>query len=665
MASAADKDRAFRPLEPATLEFRDGTPWSRRFGDIYFSHGQGAEESAQVFLRANGLPERWLKRDVFTVAETGFGTGLNFLLTWDFWRRRRGPGWLHYLSAELHPFTPADVAVLMAALPASLCPLGKALLEQYPEPVPGFHRLVFPAERVSLTLLFGDALEMYAGCEARVDAWYLDGFAPSRNPGLWNADLYTCIARLTAPGGTLASYTAAGHVRRGLVEAGFHIKRHPGFGAKRERITGRRGPAVMAVRTRAPWFRYPPPAASGHRDAAVLGAGLAGTAVALALARRGWAVTVVDSGTGPASGASGNPAGILMPHLSADHGVISRFTLQAAEFARRWIEALEQPVDALPRDWCGVLWLADGRRLAGRLGRISAGLALPETIMRWVDPRQAAEWAGVPLTLPGLFLPRAGWVDPAALCRAQLAAAGVRLVTGTRIAGLRREGNVWHLEDAGGGVPVRASCVVLANAMGLPAMHPGIETRALRGQLTLLAPSPATQALRRILCYEGYLTPVTPAGHVCGASFVRGDTGTDLRESEQAGNLEALARVLSAAAVRALPPAGGRAALRYNAPGRLPLVGALPDMPAFEALYADMHHGRPPHRYPDPPYLPGVYTSLAHGSRGLTTAPLAAELLAGLMHGEPLPLPRDLLQALHPARERVGVLKRGAGRRTE
>jgi tRNA 5-methylaminomethyl-2-thiouridine biosynthesis bifunctional protein len=663
MASGTDQARGFTALEPSVLALRDATPWSERYGDVYYSRRRGADESTEVFLRANGLPDRWAHRDLFTVAETGFGTGLNFLLTWDLWRGRPGPGWLHYLSAELHPFMPADMARLVATLPAGLRALGETLVSQYPETIPGFHRLIFPRDRVTLTLLFGDATEGFAQCEARVDAWYLDGFAPARNPGLWHAALYAQMARLTAPGGTLASYTAAGHVRRGLQAAGFHIERRPGFGAKRERIVGRRDTGATLPDARAPWFRWPDAAEPDERHVAVVGAGLAGSALALALARRGWEVTVVDAGPGAASGASGNPAGILMPHLSADHGVLSRFTLQASEFARHWIDSMHVSPDSLPRDWCGALWLADGERLAGRLERIAARLPLPETVMRPVDARQASALAGVPLTLPGLFLPRAGWVDPKALCRAQLSSAGARVLTDMRIERVQRAGGHWHLEDGGGRIVARASRLVLANARGMPELHPGIETRPLRGQLSLLAPSPATRALQRVLCYEGYVTPAMAAGHVCGASFVRGDTGTDLRAEEHAAILAALERVWPGACPGEPPPMTGRAAVRYNAPGRLPLAGPLPNMAEFDRIYGDLHHGRPARDYPDAPCLPGMYASLAHGSRGLTTVPLAAELVASLMHGDPLPLPRDLVEALHPARGRVRALIRSPVRR--
>ncbi|HSP01319.1 MAG TPA: FAD-dependent 5-carboxymethylaminomethyl-2-thiouridine(34) oxidoreductase MnmC, partial [Thioalkalivibrio sp.] len=476
--------------------------------------------------------------------------------------------------------------------------------------------------------------------------------------GLWNPHLYDQIARLSPRGATLVSFTADDPVHRGLETAGFRIEAHPGPGNSGQHLTGQRLASPYPEDLRAPWFHIPEAASAPERQVTVVGAGLAGTSVALALARRGWDVTVVDQGPGPATGASGNPAGILMPHLSADHGVVSRFSLQAAEFSRHWIESLGADTRTLPRAWCGALWLADGERLTQRHARIAERLALPETILRKVDAQEASELAGVPLALPGLFLPRAGWVDPAALCRVQLESSGARMLFGRQLAGLVRQGDAWRLVDEAGDTITCSSRVVLANGEGLPGLLQGIEPNTLRGQLSQFPATAASRRLRRVLCYEGYVTPQTAAGHVCGASFVRNDRATDLRPGEHADNLAALTRIWPVALAGLSPRLAGRAALRHTSPGRVPMVGPLADMPAFDALYAELHHGRPQQHYADAPCLPGVYLSLAHGSRGLATAALAAELLASQMHGDPLPLPRTLTEALHPVRDRVRTLRR-------
>lgn len=233
-------------IEPAALVWRGDEPFSRAYDDIYFTSGAGLEESRYVFLRHNGLPGRWRGREVFTIAETGFGTGLNFLLTWQAWRECADASQrLDYLSVERHPLSRDDLARALALWP-QLRELSAALLAQYPPPRGGAHRLEFDEGRVCLTLLFGDVARMLPPLRAAVDAWFLDGFDPAKNPRMWSREVYEQMARLCAEGGTFATFTAAGVVRRGLQAAGFTVLKAKGFGAKREMLHGYRGASCPA-----------------------------------------------------------------------------------------------------------------------------------------------------------------------------------------------------------------------------------------------------------------------------------------------------------------------------------------------------------------------------------------------------------------------------------
>ncbi|MDX1386704.1 MAG: tRNA (5-methylaminomethyl-2-thiouridine)(34)-methyltransferase MnmD, partial [bacterium] len=226
-------------MEPATLEFDPpGFPRSRKYGDIYFSPHGGLEESRSVFLAGNFLPERWRGRETFTVGELGFGTGLNFLATWQCWKQDpQAPARLHYLSCENHPIPPQKLKACFQNFPELHRPL-EELIEQIPPPVAGFHRLSFQGGRVLLTLLFGDAQEVWPQVQGKVDAWYLDGFAPGLNPKMWQEKLFHSLANKTAKGGTFATYSSASRVRRALMAAGFKVEKLPGFGGKREMLRG-------------------------------------------------------------------------------------------------------------------------------------------------------------------------------------------------------------------------------------------------------------------------------------------------------------------------------------------------------------------------------------------------------------------------------------------
>ncbi|UCG98276.1 MAG: tRNA (5-methylaminomethyl-2-thiouridine)(34)-methyltransferase MnmD, partial [Burkholderiales bacterium] len=199
-------------VEPAALEFdAGGHPYSSRYGDVYASRDGALGQARHVFLGGNELPLRWAGRGQFVVLETGFGLGTNFLAAWQAWRDDpERPGRLHFVSVERHPLAAAD---LQRAAPAPLQPLALQLAAQWPLPLPGLHRLPFEGERVVLTLALGDAAELLPQLLLGADAFFLDGFAPDRNPAMWSPPLVKALARLARPGATLATWCTAGALR--------------------------------------------------------------------------------------------------------------------------------------------------------------------------------------------------------------------------------------------------------------------------------------------------------------------------------------------------------------------------------------------------------------------------------------------------------------------
>src|SRR5690606_3675385 len=249
-----------------------GQPVSEQFNDPYFSVDNGLEESRYVFLQHNGLPQRWqdwpwAQQPAFCIVETGFGTGLNFLLTWDSWLKRgHNDGWLHFTSVEKYPLTREQLQQALALWPG-LQALSERLQQQWPLPLRGAHHLHWPEERISLTLWFDDVANALPQLSGPVHAWYLDGFAPARNPDMWNDDLFAAMRRLSqrqpqqydgSVSATIATFTAAGLVRRGLLGAGFSVKRVPGYGRKREMLAGvfnrRCGPEQPPQYLNKPWL---------------------------------------------------------------------------------------------------------------------------------------------------------------------------------------------------------------------------------------------------------------------------------------------------------------------------------------------------------------------------------------------------------------------------
>jgi len=607
------------------LVIRDGVPVSTRFDDVYFSREGGLAETAHVFLAGAGLPDAWAGRRCFTIAETGFGTGLNFLATWELWRRTRPAGGvLHYLAVEGYPIRRGTLAGILAPF-RQVGDLATRLVARYPLPLPGLHRVWFPEDGVCLTLAVGEAAAVLPQVDAAVDAWFLDGFAPARNPSMWEPSVLDEVARLAAPGCRLATFTAAGAVRRGLEERGFAMQRRPGFGRKRECLAGSyRGSWAEAAR---------PPG-----RVAVVGAGIAGAALAGALVRRGAEVAWIERRPEMAAEASGNPVGVLMPRPTLDGGPTGR--LSAAAFRHVLAECADR---GIPVGGDGVLELAGDPAVVARHARLDEAGMLDPVDGRIVDPAEASRIAGVALDRPAIWYRRAGHVAPPALVRALAGMAELR--PGIEVTGLERVGAVWRLIGVDGAVVDEAETVIVAGGAASRALAPfgELPLRAVRGQLSELPETALSRRLRAVLTFGGYLTPAIGGRHITGATYER--EGFDPADWPQPVAADGHERIRSAmppligAWFEATVPIGGRAAIRATTPDRLPIAGELPDAGGAGT---------------------GVHALTGLGSRGLVTAPLLAELLVSRILGEPLPVERDLAAAVRPARFRERLARRAS-----
>lgn len=606
----------------ADLDFRaDGVPYSRRFGDLYFSAQGGLAESSHTFLAGNGLPERWRSCNSFTIVETGFGTGLNFLATLAVWRATApSNAQLHFLSVERFPLTKDALARCVSHWP-DLATHANELIRRYPPPVAGYHRLQFDRRPVTLTLLFGDAADMLAQLDTKADAFYLDGFAPARNPEMWSAAVFREIARLAQPGATLATFTVAGDVRRGLRAAGFEVERRPGFGHKREMLAGRFAGRSVTAKSRA----------NRDRHACIIGAGLAGTACAERLVARGWTIDLVERRSGPAQEASGVPAGVLHPALLGTSTAATLFSTAASLHAKRELEVLA--AKGLQPRWAatGVFQLARDARGLARLQKLVREAALPDSVARSVSIDEASALVGAKVSGPGIWFADGCWASAPSVCEARLASAGdgVRSVFEREAVSIECSASEFRVIDRYEHVLSDAPVIILANALAAKELHRTVSLplKRMRGQVTLI-PVSAGRVLLAPICGEGYVTPALDGFHCAGASFDEDDDPA-VRAADHTGNLARLDRLLPGFAppLEAVPLQGW-VGFRAMSPDRLPLVGE---------LSGAIDGG-------------GIYACLALGARGLTWSALAGELLASLVNGDPLPVERDIAAMLSPSR---------------
>ncbi|AMQ87578.1 bifunctional tRNA (5-methylaminomethyl-2-thiouridine)(34)-methyltransferase MnmD/FAD-dependent 5-carboxymethylaminomethyl-2-thiouridine(34) oxidoreductase MnmC [Marinobacter sp. LQ44] len=610
-------------MEPAELVWRDGVPESTRFGDVYFSRDNGLAETRYVFIGHNQLPERFQQvpdAGHFVIAETGFGTGLNFLAAWAEWLKWRSAddsAILHFVSVERFPLRRQGLEKALSYWP-ELTPLAAELIEQYPPLIKGTHRLVLAGGRVRLTLYFGDVLDAWKDLTFTADAWFLDGFAPSLNPDMWLDEAIGLITRHSKPGTTLATFTAVGRVRRSLAEAGFEIAKVPGFGRKREMLAG----------------VYPPETAPGQKTrtgtVAVIGAGIAGALLARNLAERGVQVLLLDQAPRAGSAASGNPQGALYVKLGVEYNAQTELAATALSFSQRfyrpWQNCFWHPT--------GLLQLATGDHEADRQRRFCERNDYPDDLLEPVDASRASKLAGISVNTGGLWFPGSGWLEPAKACEHLVEHPLIETRFSYQVANLLPCNNQWCIRNHSG-EDSRADAVVIAGGHESPALVPvggQLRLKAIRGQVTEL-PEADFNLPQAVICGTKYVNPVHGGRAVTGATF---DLKDGTRHPTRAGhqeNLDELQRSLPSVVKGLLPDPDqlqGRVAFRCTTHDYQPVAGTMLDTEGNK--------------------LNGLYLLTGLGSKGLAWAPLLAEYLADVISGEPRCLPAPLAKRLETGR---------------
>lgn len=601
--------RHLEPLTEAELDWdTEGSPRSRSYGDIYFVPGEGLAESEHVFLTGNRLPERFRSltpRTTFVIGETGFGSGLNVLMAAAcFLREAPTETQLAIVSFEKHPLRATDLSRCHEWLPQSLQALSQSLLRQYPQPLPGLHRLQLGTPRIQLTLAFGDARRLLPNVDFAADAWFLDGFAPRVNPDLWGPEFLQAIAAHSRSGTTLATFTAAGAVRRALTEGGFEVDKTPGYGRKRHMLTarlreapGNPGPHAMTE---------PPP-----RQVTVVGAGIAGATLAFQLAARGMAVRVIEATGQIAGGASGNRQGALYIKPGVEWSPHTRLHWSAYQYALRFYGEI---AELSPPLWnpCGLIDLAFSQREAARQQRLIELNPYPTPLMQRVSREDASTIAGVPLPSGGLFFPRGGWLQPAAVCEALLRRSGATVEYAT----------VESLPDLQ--TRLDPGDIVVFATGTLPAfITDRHRPKPIRGQVTYLPNDAPLDRLGAVICGEGYLIPALEGLVTTGASFQPGVQDNAPRLDDDLQNLTRLSGLVTPTLAPAIR--GQRAAVRHALPDYLPAAGRLQEQPQ-------------------------IWFMGALGSKGLALAPLLAQWVTDRILGAPPCLESDLCARIDPSR---------------
>jgi tRNA 5-methylaminomethyl-2-thiouridine biosynthesis bifunctional protein len=497
------------------------------------------------FLQDNRLKERFASLSAgesFTIGETRFGSGLNFLSAWQLFEQTAPAGTsLDFFSIEKFPLIETELRAGLALLP-EFQHVAALLLKRWPRLVPGWNRWSFLNGRVRLTLVIGEA------------------------------------ANVSSPS-----------VRKGT-------------------------PQTVIV----------------------IGGGVAGCAVAHALATRGVTVKLLERSAQLAGEASGNPRGILHARFGAADNPLNRFVLAAYGHALALFDEV-LPVDGALRSECGLLQLDCSANENKRMTRL-AEQTWPESLLQIVDAGQATALSGMKMSYGGLWFPAGGWVVPPKLCARLADDPRIEVLLSHTVESLTQSDNGWIAtgqDGLGGQWAIEAEAVVVCCAHSALALEPfaHFPLTPSRGQVSLLPATEHSSLLKAVICGDGYCAPAFNNLHITGATHAFNDESSQVRLTDHTVNLEKLAAYAPALRTALgeldVEHLSGRASVRCSAPGSTPLVGEV---------------------------QAGLYCSLAHGTRGLLTAGLSGETVAAMVCGQLPPLPLSILDALSP-RLRIAALK--------
>ncbi len=735
----------------AQVHFNEsGTPVADHFDDVYFSNDSGIDETQHVFVAGNDLVERWQQwhNPTFVIAETGFGTGLNFLVAMRAFNEFRAANTnhplkrLYFITTEKFPLPQQDMQRALEAFPA-LKEEADALSSLYPMGLEGCHRLHFESHSTVLDLWIGDVHELlpqwHSPVNGLVDAWFLDGFAPSKNPDMWTDALFSQMARLSKTGTTFGTFTAAGIVKRGLAGVGFTIKKRNGFGRKRDMLTGVFDQNNENVQHKlrlpsGPYYRYTGRSIDETSNVAVVGSGLAAATACLALVKRGVSTTLYFDGDTLASGASGNPQGGFYPQLHSEASIASRIQAHSFLYARQAYDRTIKHAKAngladVAHDFCGVIQLSFNDKVAERQNKLAAADVWPDALIKPLNSEEVSDIANLPLPYFGLYIGLGGWLSPPQLVSAMVEEAmqsgkltlkpnhtyvshkAIEVEPHNTESGVSHGGSTCEkaIDEAVNrtekqqaqirfsvGEPekrvkdemicetsdsdinndntalssnekeeiVTADHLILALGAGAVSARDfdSLSLRPVRGQVEAIPTQMPIEQLNTVLCHKGYMTPALNGRHALGSTYVKNDLSTDVRSEETTANLSTHEQALSNTdIVQALQHDGkARAATRLGSPDHQPVVGALHNFDSLKTHYAMLGAGKP---LTSAPILPNtvVSTLTCLGSRGLTTAPLMAEVLVSSLCKEPLPLSNDLLNAVNTSRFMTREVIRGQG----
>ena len=560
------------------------------------------DECEHVFIDGNNLKNRF--RDLspdsnFLIGEIGFGIGLNFLITCKAWLKYTEHNQvLEFYSFDKYIFELEDFNEFISSS-SELKEYSEQLIKYYPKNIEGIQKISLFDGRISLNLVIGDISDTqeYIKSMAYIDAWFLDGFSPSKNPDLWSKELINSIGNTSYESSTISTYTSSGLVKRNLIDSGFAVKRTKGFAGKRHML---KGDALSKVSSKQGY----------SKKVAVIGSGITGCILSYLLAQKGIEVDLYEQSDSICAGASSHELLVTYPRLSAHDSAYGRFNLLSYVYATNFYENLKT------QSWkkTGVLILNHdedtARRQKALLERRSDG-----KIYRHLNYAEASELSGIEVKYDGLHFKDAGYVLPNELCGFLTGSEKINVFTNSKIENLSGDGMKTTFTIRDEHFEYDDVCLCTGSDSSELMNIDGFSTK--RGQVSHLESIGKISRINLPICAKGYISPKVSNLHIVGSSY-SDHKHTDLTQEEHLSNLKKLQIILD----EDVKVKSGKVGLRAISKDHMPMVGK----------------------------KDGIFLNTCHGSRASVSAPICAEIISNLITEDAPPLQSRELKALCPLR---------------
>ena len=558
-------------------------------------------ECNHVFIKGNNLNERFEnlgENSKFYIGEIGFGIGINFLTTCKSWLNHAKQNQvLEFYSFDKYLFRLSDFKKLNASCPGLKEYISEFELS-YPRNIQGVQKISLFDGRIILNLIIGeiDSTQEYIKLMDKVDAWYLDGFSPSKNPDLWSKKLFKCIHKSCHEKTTFSTYTSSGLVKNNLTESGFNHNREEGFSEKRHMLKGNVDTQIKKN--------------TSNTKVAVIGSGIAGCILSYTLAKKGIEVDLYEKSDKICSGASSHELLVTYPRLSAHDTAFGSFTLHSYIFATNFYKGLK--TDAWKRT--GVIILnhdaATEKRQSSLLEKRADG-----EIYRFIDPDEASDISGIDIKFNGLVYEDAGYILPEEMCKFLIESPKINVFTSSRIKNITKSRETVKLNIGNQEFQYQNVCLCTGSDTSKIFDIDGIGIK--RGQVTHIDSLDSVSKIKLPICAKGYISPRVNNIHLVGSSYSDSED-TALSEDEHLYNLNNLKLVID----EEMNVVSGQTGHRAVSKDHMPVVGK----------------------------KDGIYINTCHGSRASVTAPISAEIIASMISGEAPPLMGRELESLSPER---------------